>query len=523
MRTYRAAAALLVAAVLAGCASTIEPGATASVGEPTAAAGSGLDLGQPGAGAVTGTASAATGSTKGSSAPTDDAVGTGGGGGTASGPSRPVATGPDRGGTAALLPTTGPGWDAKHVYIGVPTADNFNSSIAKFGANFNNGSTEGDINALVADINRSGGLLGRQVVAVYKDLDAVSVAANPSTAAQSTCTYFTQDRPVIAVINSAPQFDALPAFHRCLEHRDVSLFSTTNTDYDNSDYAQLGPHLWTVSSLSTDVIAPSLITALDRQRFFTGWNTQLGRPGPAPVKVGILEPDTAQGHHVAQRLAAALARVKVAVASQFFYSPNGSGGQSSSEVLRFASAGVTHVLDLPPVEADILFFQEAADRQHYHPRYGLTSFDLPLSVQQNPTLAPPDQQIGSLGIGWQPDNDVDAAHDPGRLPGSRRCLRALSRGGQTFNSSQRRAAFIAVGFCDAVYLLRDAALAARSFTPSALLTGIPLAGPGLLTAGTFRSALSATNHGLPGYYRYLQYRASCSCFAYVGGNHRFSG
>jgi len=423
--------------------------------------------------------------------------------------------------SGGALPLKGKGWDEKHVYIGVPTIDDFNETIKGLGATSTNGDTHGQVDAIVADMNRSGGLFGRQVVAVYHDAKTTDVAYNSASTAQAMCTYFTQDRPVIGVVNGVPQFDGLESFHRCLEHAGVSLMSLSNTDYADSDYARLGPHLWTTSSLSTDMLVPSFIAGLDRQRFFTGWDVVNGKPGTAPVKVGMLLPDTSQGRHVAGLMESHLKQLSIAFAAPFFYDPAGLGSDNQSEVLQLQSAGVTHVLDLPPIAAEIWLFQGSAERQHYRPRYGFTSFNLPLSVEENAGLVPEVQQIGSMGIGWQPYNDTNATHDPGAMPGSARCLTALKRGGQVYGSSTRRSALIAVQICDSFYLLRDAAVAGQGLDGAALLAGMPLAGPRFTPAGTFRSALTSRNHGVPGYYRDQQYVTSCSCFVYVGGNHLF--
>jgi hypothetical protein len=420
------------------------------------------------------------------------------------------------------LPTSGRGWDAKHIYIGVPTIDDFNATIKGAGAATSNGNVEGDVDAIVADINKSGGLLGRQLVAVYHDAKTTDVAYNSAATAQAMCTYFTQDRPVIAVLNGAPQFDAVDNFHTCLEHAGVSLLSFSNSDYGDQDYARLGPHLWTTASLSTDILVPSFVRALARQHFFTGWDTLKGAPGTAPVKVGILLPDTPQGRHVDTVMRATLRQLRLTVTPTFFYNRAGLGSASQSEVLQLKSAGVTHVLDLPPIAAEIWLFQSDAEQQHFRPRYGFTSFNLPLSVEENSSIVPAAQQVGSMGIGWQPYNDSNAAHDPGPTPGRKRCLTALSHGGQSFNSTQRRGALIGAQFCDAIYLVRDAAVASGGLTGAAFLAGMPVAGPRLAAAGIFRGGLSKDSHGLPGYYRDQQYSSACSCFVYSGADRPFS-
>lgn len=423
---------------------------------------------------------------------------------------------------AAAIPAGGRGWNAKTVYIGIPTAEDFDRTVRAAGANGSNGNIRGDIDAIVASINKEGGLFGRRVVAAYHDAPTADYAYNPTQTAQEMCTYFTQDRPVIAVINGTPQLDGAPNFHTCLQKAGVSLLSLSNTDYQDADYRRLGPNLWTTGSLSTDVLVPSLVTSLSRQRFFAGWDVLNGAAGAAPVKVGALLPDTTQGRHVASLLTGALKRQGRKLDSVFHYNPAGLGTDSQAEVLQMKSAQITHILTLPPIAAEIWFFQGASEQQRYRPRYGFTSFNLPLSVEENASLAPARQQIGSMGIGWQPYNDTNAGHDPGPTPGSKKCLSVLAAGNQRFTSSQRRGALIAHQLCDAFYLLRDAVLEGKGFSGSHLIAGMPNAGTRLRTAGTFAGGLTTNDHGLPGAYRDQQYQAACSCFVYSGPVHRFA-
>nr|MDP9101340.1 hypothetical protein [Actinomycetota bacterium] len=465
IRRPRLAALLLGVALVSACGTTVPTAQQQIVGGTSGASGPSGTVGLGTGGSTTGGlgsgAGATTGTSTGGATGGSAAIGTAGastvGGSTGSGAPAPSAA------DAAGIPKTGPGWDATHVYIGVPTADDFNSTVKAAGAATSNGDVHGDIDAIVSSLNKSGGVLGRQLVAVYHDAKTTDYAYNPSATAQQMCTYFTQDRPVVAVINGTPQLDGADNFHTCLEHAKISLLSLSNTDYADADYQRLGPHLWTTASLSTDVLVPTFVAALARQSFFTGWDSLNGSTGPAPVKVGALLPDNVQGHHVASLMTPALKKVNLNLDSVFWYDPTGLGSKSQAEVLQFKSANITHVLDLPPVAAEVWLFQAAAEKQQYRPRYGFTSFDLPLSIEENSNIVPPRQQIGSLGIGWQPFNDTNSSHDPGLTSGGKRCLAALAQGGQTFDGSQRRGALIAVQICDAFTLLRDALRDGRGF------------------------------------------------------------
>jgi hypothetical protein len=505
----------------AGCGTTV-PLADQQLG--SGPAGFSVPTTAPTSGTGGGTTGGATGITGGGTTGTTGGT-TGIAGGSATGtPGGSTTTGgaPSAPGSAVAIPASGRGWDAKNVYIGIPTAEDFDRTVRAAGASGSNGNVRGDVDAIVASINKEGGLFGRRVVAAYHDAATADYAYNPTQTAQEMCTYFTQDRPVIAIINGAPQLDGAANFHTCLQKAGVSLLSLSNTDYNDADYRRLGPHLWSTGSLSTDVLVPSLVASLSRQRFFTGWDVLNGSAGSAPVKVGALLPDTAQGRRVGSLLTAALKRQRLKLDSVFHYNPAGLGTDSQAEVLQMKSAGVTHILTMPPIAAEIWFFQGASEQQRYRPRYGFTSFNLPLSVEENASLAPARQQIGSMGIGWQPYNDTNATHDPGPTPGSKKCLAALAAGNQRFTSSQRRGALIAHQLCDALYLLRDAVREGKGFSGPALINGMPPAGTKLRTAGTFAGGLTPNDRGLPGAYRDQQYQAACSCFVYTGPVQRFS-
>jgi hypothetical protein len=507
-------------AALAGCGSTVQLGAGQTTsGLSSGLSGDGTSLTNPSG--VTAT-SIAGGDTSVGASTSGSTTGTTTSGGTDTSASGDSSGSSDiTGSPIDGIPRSGYGWDAKYIYIGVPTANDSAAAFKAAGANFDNGDINADYKAVAADINAHGGLFGRQVMPSFYDVHTADALANPAAVAQAICTHFTEDRPVIAVVNGAPQFDAVPNFHTCLEKKHVTLLSQTNTLFSDSDYKTLGPNMYTLLSMSTNILIPTFIDALKREGYFSGWNTGSGKPSTLPAKIGIVMQDDPQGHYVYNLMVTALKANGLSVAAKYFYSSN-SHTDGSSEVLQFKAAGVTHVLNLPPVEADMGLFEENAQQQGYHPRYALSSFNLPASLETNASLAPPKQQVGSIGIGWQSLDDTDAAHDPGPNPGDKRCMSALGKGGITFDSSHRRAKFVAQAICDALYLLHDASIAGKGLTASALFTGMPIAGNGFASAVTFGGALSKTNQGLPGFYRDEAYDESCSCFKYSGPNRLFT-
>ncbi|MGZ6793991.1 MAG: hypothetical protein ACXVFV_13645, partial [Mycobacteriales bacterium] len=225
--------------VLAGCGSTVQVRSTA-----TGVLGDGLSQAQPGAaapgsaGAVAGTTGTAASTGAVASAPTAagataaGAAGAQGGGGATAGPGVPTQ---GLGAQAATggIPPTGRGWDRTHVYIGVTTQKDAQAAFANAGASgIDPGDQEGDANAVVAELNRRGGLFGRRIQVVFKDESTVSTAQDPNTAGSAACTYFTQDHPVVALLNPVTLMD-VPSFRACMAKAHVPLLSASVAAVDD--------------------------------------------------------------------------------------------------------------------------------------------------------------------------------------------------------------------------------------------------------------------------------------------------
>src|SRR5206468_2005973 len=119
-------------------------------------------------------------------------------------------------GTAAL-PPTGRGFEATHDYIGFPTetgASGAAHSLGLTGLDF--GDQVGHITAAVALANSRGGILGLTIVPVFHDIKTAKLLTDPETQAQATCTAFTEDRTVLAVVNLVAGTDR-PTFYQCLK------------------------------------------------------------------------------------------------------------------------------------------------------------------------------------------------------------------------------------------------------------------------------------------------------------------
>lgn len=498
--------------VLAGCGTTVPlrsaqqeaPGGgltQSQAGSPAAGSTGVLDgaAGSPGPAVVGGT----------SGGPTTSA-------GTARRPSSPGAIGsaalpaggsPDPGTTGGIAPT-GRGWDRTHVYIGVTTQKDAQAAFANAGAaGIDPGDQEGQAKAVVAELNRRGGLFGRQIQIVFKDESTVSTAQDPNTTGAATCTYFTQDHPVVALLNPVTLMD-VPSFRSCMAKAHVPLFSASVAAVDDEVGRALAPYFYQSTAPSWNALAPTLMTQLKAAGYFSGWNARTSTVTSAKPKVGVLVASDDVGIRIGKLLTKSLADAGYPGAVVYQYAQGNT--DLSAAVLQFSGNGVTHVI---AADSTLVAFQLSASSQGYRPRYAVTTYNAPQGFLQN--VAPKDQQVGDVGVGWAPAFDVDDQHDPGSTgPGDVDCRAMLKKGGQTF-TGKRLALSLAFAFCDGFRLIDQGAVAGGGLSGEQVFQGIQRIGPSFSTAFSFASGLGPDRLFVPGAVRPLAWSTSCSCFSYT--------
>jgi hypothetical protein len=415
------------------------------------------------------------------------------------------------------IPKTGFGWDAHNVYIGVTTVNDIATVATALGLkSANPGNQIKDGEAMIAELNREGGLFGRKVVLAADNESTASMLVDADQDASQACTHFTQDRPVIAVWNTLTPLD-IPTFRSCFAQAKIPLLSGSIAPTDTAALNELHGYATSVISPSFTDLAPTLIARLKALKFFTGWNAVTGAPGSSPVKVGIIAKNDPTGARAAALLSGALARAGYAPTAQFNYTVGAGGTTSnlSSAVLQFRARGITHVFSTDNGYASFL---ESANSQHYYPRSAISSFQTPELLQAN---APKKELVGALGIGSDPSIDVAQAQDPGNItPAEKSCLLEQQKL-QSF-SGLRFAEAIGLEYCDAFRLIRAAALAAGGLSGPDIVKGLQLAGPTYIPSISFASGLRENDFALPGAGRDLAFEGKCQCFAYTSTtNYRF--
>src|SRR5207248_3290314 len=151
--------------------------------------------------------------------------------------------------------------------------------------------------AVADDINAHGGVLGRQLKLRFDDIKTLDAAENGPTVAQSVCTHFTQDAPVIAVWTLSTQLDQVPSFRACLAQRHVPFFTAAARAISDQEMRSLAPYYYHTLMVSWDALAPVLVRRLQAQGWLGGWNSTLGQPASAHATIGILVDSTPEGAH----------------------------------------------------------------------------------------------------------------------------------------------------------------------------------------------------------------------------------
>jgi len=431
----------------------------------------------------------------------------------AAGPAGPTSTATGTAAAPGIRPAAGPakgfGFDATTVSIGVITQKDAQQAFAAFGAkNVDPGDSEQQALAVTDEINRTGGILGRKVKIVFKDVATLDTATNPVTTGSAVCTYFGEDHPVVAVISIVTLLD-YPEFRACMAKKRIPLFSATVKTVDQVSSDALAPYYFQTIAASWTQVAPVLVDRLKAQGWFSPWDARLARPGTAKAKVGVLVDGSDTGTRLGKLLQRELARVGHPDAVVFQYE-QASDGQNQS-VQYFQGNGVTHVI---VTDVELTAFQMSAASQQYKPRFGISTYNDPYTNLEADSLTPNDANNGAMGIGWAPGMDVSDASDPGASPGAARCTRLMRARGQTFTGNRRLALAYAQSFCDSLLLFTSGARAAGSLAGPAVYAGMLRAAPTHRTAVGFSTGLTSTKRFVSGTARDLAWIPSCSCFRY---------
>lgn len=517
MTSHRGSRLLVVAALLltAACGSTVASHSTAASGQGAlGAAPAGTGAQNPGNANAPTESSSTSGATLPGGGTTGLASSAGTSGGTTTdttGATTPgTATGPSKphGSVSGQGPVSGNGFTATTIKIGITTASNGSDTAKSLGIKgVNQGDQVAQYQAVADFIDKHGGILGRKIVFARYDVNVAQSANDPDGVAQAACTYFTEDQHVYAVVNTIP----IASMRACLAAHHTPTINADQTTIGQAEFDKYADLLFGAGAMTSDLAYKLQIDSLYGRGFFTGWDTLNGKAGNAPMKIGILYPDTVDGRAIWQLNLRYLAAHGLKPTDTVGYPGTLDGVTSASHnaVLRFKQDGITHVI------GSGLVFWEDAESQHYRPRYEI----IPGGGYLVGANAPAAQMHGAMTVGWAPAIDVDANHDPGDpTSATGLCKSIMKANGQDYTDRTTLASMEQV--CDVLFVLKDSLAAEQRISVPALRAGIERLSTQWLSSQTWVSTFTTRRHASASAVRDQTYVDSCSCFAYVSKRNR---
>ena len=379
------------------------------------------------------------------------------------------------------------------------------SNAGSFGINAGQTYTDQQLyDALVAAMNKQGGINGRKIQPIY----GVTDTASPSWTSdfQAACAKFTQDNHVAAVLGYI--FVFLDSFESCLAKAHVPHLYGGYQPGDVNQQRQY-PGLVSTTAPTSDV------------------HWQVGFEGAitsglltTKSKLGIVVDTCANDDAAFNRVGAPYLKAHHITYETFVGECSSGQSDTSKAVQEVQSAELqfrSHGDDTVFVEGvPALLFAEDAESQHWNPSYLMTFAGA--GFEGN---VPADQLANFHGFGMIPSVDVDPSHQPYAWNATeKRCLEMLKSQGlvpKGYNDF-----FEAFTTCDALFLYAGALAAdgGQSQLPSVV---------GALSSVIGRTQLSSTyggaghfvanQHGGAAVWRQWGWVGGCSCFQYAGPTH----
>jgi hypothetical protein len=435
---------------------------------------------------------------------------TGATGGATSGTREGSVAGPGSSGPVGTV-ANGRGVTATTLTVGIPIAaggDAYASSLGISGAAAL--SDRSAFDAAIADVNRTGGVLGRKLVPYYREFQLAAYLANPGQVANEICADFRDDHHVFAVFSSVGD----PVLRDCTARMGSPLVGGSGVGAilpASAWEAHGGSWFYSPNAITVERLAKLFIESLVQRDFHQKWDINAGGPGgTAPVRLGLIHVDTPDNNALYAAYARQLAKYGLTFTDTVTYAQNVQAGLAATQnaVLKFRADGITHVY------GSSAFFLQDAENQHYRPRYAYIPGLGALGAANSPAA----QLRGALTVGWSPTIDVDAAQDPGDTRGAAVCRAVMKRGGIVASSRSDQQVMYTV--CDLVVALRTALTAGGVPTVQGLRSGFESLGSTLRTALTFDALLGPRRHYGVDSVRDMAYDTGCSCLRYTSRTDR---
>ena len=409
--------------------------------------------------------------------------------------------------SSAASPITLKGITPTTVSVGISWTDTaaVNAAVSGTGAN---DSKAGDMlaeqRAIAKWMNSHGGIVGRKIALVEHQNN---INDDSSTAAQKMCANWSEDHHVVAGLGVVAASTAVTGVACLAKHETLAIGSSYDVG-SQRHFDTFKPYYYAPGAMEMTAVGKSYAQGLISQGFFT-----------KKAKIGVLVYDSPEFRDgVTNGLTPALKAAGLSITDLTWIQPPSALSDEGrlvaniqSAALKYRSDGITHVLFLDGNSSITYFFIQQAKSQGYKPSYGFSSLSYPSFVDSNFGA---DDLRGSLGVGWQPTQDVDIPYLPANAARSL-CQTIMKESGQ--QAVAQTDLTVQLIFCSQFFLLKHALEKAPSLSPEGFLAGVAALGKTNATAaaGTVDSYSASKLWGSADY-RFLHYVDACSCFQYYG-------
>lgn len=420
------------------------------------------------------------------------------------------------GGSSTSGAALGPGVTNDKIYLGIVYLDAGAANQALAGQTIESDSRKA-YNAMIEEVNKAGGLGGREVVPIYHKYDGDS-SETIAQQAQAACARFTQDNKVYAIF----AFDnGAGVIQECTEKAGaVNLAPNTGS---LPETFRKYPHYIEISGMNLLRVGPVTVAGLKREGYFN-----------RGLKLGMVTwDDTNYRRALEEGYIPALAKQGVELATdpayisppQTYQDLGAMSADINNAILRFQSQGITHVIiaagasGLCGLACMETVWMRRAESQNYRPRYGLNDNNLPTAAYDQ-GLYPAEQLRDAVAVAWL---DLNKAADEGtRVNQTReRCFALMRRHDVPMeNVNQEDAARSA---CDELSFLQTIINGRLNGVPRVndqFMAAVNSLGTSFSSASAYGTHFSPVRHDGIAAARNIKFLASCDCWRYVTDPYR---
>lgn len=399
----------------------------------------------------------------------------------------------------------GPGITADTIKLGLYTIANYREGQEALGSQ-----AAGDFHmeagwkALIEYQNAHGGIAGRKITPVFWRYSAASTETYAQQEANA-CARWTEDDRIFAALTYVFTTNIL----ECLSEGGAVIHSLdTPSGRAITPIFKQYPYYTQMAGLPLDQVAGAMIEGLHGMRYFSD-----------EMKLGLVTFDDPSFKYATENvLIPSLKQRRLSLTDAAYMHPPQNTAEiaqlssdAANAVLRFKSEGIDHVVFLDWGLLAAWQFMLAAERQDYHPRYGLHAGQNVANLLGNDAAS---QMRDARSIGWVSTYDVHPQDDPNEKNPTRvLCFSIMRKAGVDISTTAGRS--VSLTQCDGVWSLAAALDGASIVNQTTYLAGVNALRGGYSPGLAWSMTLDPGHHWGVSSVANLGFVQACSCFRYL--------